>query len=181
MSQQSLSNHDSVNILPNERSHSFMVHLEEQERQRKTGWNDYNYNNGHFRNAGTGTIFCRLQQDCVFYQNKINCPNSFHIDSDGGNIEKFHHPAGDEITLWAELSASPPKFYSHFLFDIKTRIWDKARDWELQDLEEMIPKFLYLFWHCQSKHKPLIDIKRDFSIVLGGTELLTQLYGNKST
>ena len=34
-----------------------------------------------------------------FYQHKINCPNSFHIDSDGGNIEKFHHPAGDEITL----------------------------------------------------------------------------------
>ena len=45
------------------------------------------------------TIFRPLQQDCVFYQEKINWPNSFHIDSDGGNIEKFHHPGGDEIKL----------------------------------------------------------------------------------
>ena len=64
---------------------------------------------------------------------------------------------------------------------IKTRTRNKARDWELQDLEEMIPKFLYLFWHCQSKHKPLIDIERDFCIVLGGTELSAELGGNKST
>ena len=53
--------------------------------------------NGHFRNVGTGTIFSKI----VYFTNqqKINYPNSFHIDSDGGNIEKFHHLGGDEIKL----------------------------------------------------------------------------------
>ena len=56
----------------------------------------FNYN-GHFRNVGTGTIFSKI----VYFTNqqKINYPNSFHIDSDGGNIEKFHHLGGDEIKL----------------------------------------------------------------------------------
>ena len=67
--------------------------------------------------------------------------------------------------------------FTFFLLDIKTRTRDRAWDWGLQDLVEMIPKFLYLFWHSQSKHKTLIDIERDFCIVLGGTEL----DGNKST
>ena len=74
--------------------------------------------NGHFRNVGTGTIFSKI----VYFTNqqKINYPNSFHIDSDGGNIEKFHHLGGDEIKLWCWDIISTTNILL-FFFDIKTR------------------------------------------------------------
>ena len=62
----SLGNHDSVNILPNERTQSFMVHWDTG-RNKKDGGQvadmiifNYNIYNGHFRNVGTGKIFSKI-------------------------------------------------------------------------------------------------------------------------